>query len=161
MILGILRSDNEGLHKLLADLLVAARLQEGLRQAICESMDEGTIPAFLLLLKVIEDNDLIRFASVKRAVSTWIGIFGENSADRISGKLLGLMGSCLRDSRFCDGQLKSNDSIAISVALWAKGFWDCLLYTSQAHPYNMSLCYMKNASDSSSCRKRSCLAQSR
>lgn len=124
MILGILRSDNEGLHKLLADLLVAARLQEGLRQAICESMDEGTIPAFLLLLKVIEDNDLIRFASVKRAVSTWIGIFGENSADRISGKLLGLMGSCLRDSRFCDGQLKSNDSIAISVALWAKGFWE-------------------------------------
>ncbi|RJW37661.1 DUF4132 domain-containing protein [Clostridiales bacterium TF09-2AC] len=124
MILGILRSDNEGLHKLLADLLVAAKLQEGLRQAICESMDEGTIPAFLLLLKVIEDNDLIRFASVKRAVSTWIGIFDENSADRISGKLLGLMGSCLRDSRFCDGQLKSNDSIAISVALWAKGFWE-------------------------------------
>lgn len=124
MILGILRSDNEGLHKLLADLLVAARLQEGLRQAICESMDEGTIPAFLLLLKVIEDNDLIRFASVKRAVSTWIGIFDENSADRISGKLLGLMGSCLRDSKFCDGQLKSNDSIAISVALWAKGFWE-------------------------------------
>lgn len=124
MILGILRSDNEGLHKLLADLLVAAKLQEGLRQAICESMDEGTIPAFLLLLKVIEDNDLIRFASVKRAVSTWIGIFDENSADRISGKLLGLMGSCLRDSKFCDGQLKSNDSIAISVALWAKGFWE-------------------------------------
>lgn len=122
MILGILRSDHEGLHKLLADLLVAARLQEGLRQAICESMDEGTIPAFLLLLKTIEDNDLIRFASVKRAVSTWIGIFDENSADRINSKLLGLMGSCLRDPRSCDGLLKTNDAVAISVALWAKGF---------------------------------------
>lgn len=37
--------------------------------------------AFLTLLQVIEENDLIRFASVKRAVSTWIGIFDENSVD--------------------------------------------------------------------------------
>lgn len=40
MILGILQSDHEGLQELLGKLLVAARLQEGLRQAICESMDE-------------------------------------------------------------------------------------------------------------------------
>ena len=97
MILGILRSDNREMHRMLGDLLLAARLQEGLRQAICEAMDEGTVEAFLTLLQVIEENDLIRFASVKRAVSTWIGIFDENSVDRVNGKLLGLMGRCLRD----------------------------------------------------------------
>ena len=32
------------------------------------------------------------------------------------------MGSCLRDPRSCDGLLKTNDAVAISVALWAKGF---------------------------------------
>lgn len=122
MILGILRSDNKELQKLLCDLLLAARLQEGLRQTICETMDHGTGEAFLGLLKTIEEHDLIRYSSVKRAVSTWIGIFDENSVDRITGKLLKLMGQCLRDGAFCREQLKTNDSVAISVALWAMGF---------------------------------------
>lgn len=122
MILGIIRSDNEELHGLLGDLLLAARLQEGLRQSICESMDQGTKEAFLTLLKVIEDHDLIRYSSVKRAVSTWIGIFDENYVDRGSAKLLDLMGRCLRDRSVCMEQFTTNDSVAISVGLWALGF---------------------------------------
>ena len=51
-------------------------------------MDEGRPEAFMHLFSVIEDNNLIRYSSVKRAVSTWIGIFDENSADRISEKLV-------------------------------------------------------------------------
>ena len=122
MILGIIRSDSEELHRLLGDLLVAARLQEGLRQSICESMDQGTKEAFLRLLKVIEDHDLLRYSSVKRAVCTWIGIFDENHVDRVSAKLLGLMGRCLRDRGVCMEQFTTNDSAAISVGLWALGF---------------------------------------
>lgn len=122
MILGIMRSDHQELQKLLCDLLLAARLQEGLRQAICETMDEGTETVFRKLLKVIEDHDLIRFASVKRAVSTWIGIFDENSVDRVNGKLLNLMSQCLADPAFCKNQLKTSDSVAINAALWALGF---------------------------------------
>lgn len=122
MILGILRSDNRELQKLLGDLLLAARMQEGLRQVICEAMDEGTKEAFLILLQVIEEHDLIRYSSVKRAVSTWIGIFDEKSVDRVNGKLLSLMSRCLRDQSICREQLKTNDSIAISAALWALGF---------------------------------------
>lgn len=122
MMRGILCSDNEELHKLMCDLLLAARLQEGLRQAICETMDSGTAAAFMKLLAVIEDNDLIRYSSVKRAVSTWIGIFDENHADRVNAKLLNLMGQCLRDRAFCEEQLKTNDAVAINVALWALGF---------------------------------------
>ena len=62
MMLGIVRSDNGELHKLLGDLLLAARLQEGLRQSICETMDQGTKEAFLTLFKVIQDHDLIRYS---------------------------------------------------------------------------------------------------
>lgn len=122
MILGILRSDHKELHKLMCDLLLAARLQEGLRQAVCESMDEGTRESFMELLQVIEKNDLIRYSSVKRSVSVWIGIFNENSVDRVTGKLLELMGQCLRDRELCRELLKGNDSVAIIVALWALGF---------------------------------------
>ncbi|MCI8586912.1 MAG: DUF4132 domain-containing protein [Lachnospiraceae bacterium] len=124
MILGILRSDNEELQDLLGKLLLAARLQEGLRQAVCESMDAGTPGAFLKLLKVVEDNNLIRFSSVKRAVSTWIGIYDENSVDRVNEKLLRLMGECLRDLDFCRKQLAGDDAVAINAALWALGFYE-------------------------------------
>ncbi len=124
MIRGIVMSKSEEMYRLLGDFLLAARLQEGARQAVCETMDAGRPEAFLHLFRVIEDNDLIRYSSVKRAVSTWIGIFDERSVDRITDKLMRLMGKCLREPEFAEEQLKTNDSIAISCALWAKGFYD-------------------------------------
>ena len=92
MILGIVKSRCDELYEALGKFLLAARLQEGARQAVCETMDAGRPQAFLHLFSVIEDNNLIRYSSVKRAVSTWIGIFDEKSIDRIRDKLLRLMG---------------------------------------------------------------------
>ena len=124
LIRGIIKCKNKEMHQLLGRFLLAARLQEGARQAVCETMDAGRPEAFLHLFSVIEENDLVRYSSVKRAVSTWIGIFNEKSVDRITGKLVRLMGQCLRDEDFCREQLASNDSVAISCGLWAKGFYD-------------------------------------
>ncbi len=124
MIRGIVMSKSEELYELLGKFLLAARLQEGVRQAVCETMDAGRPEAFLHLFSVIEENNLVRYSSVKRAVSTWIGIFNENSVDRITDKLMHLMGQCVRDRAFCEEQLATNDSVAISCALWAKGFYD-------------------------------------
>lgn len=124
MIRGLVKCKNEEMYKLLGDFLLAARLQEGARQAVCETMDAGRPEAFLQLFQVIEENNLVRYSSVKRAVSTWIGIFDEKNVDRITDKLVRLMGQCLRDEAFCEEQLNTNDSIAISCALWAKGFYD-------------------------------------
>lgn len=123
LIRGIVRSKSQELYQLLGNFLLAARLQEGARQAVCETMDAGQPEAFMHLFQVIEDNHLIRYSSIKRAVSTWIGIFNEKSVDRITEKLVHLMGRCLREKEFCEEQLKTEDSIAISCALWAKGFY--------------------------------------
>lgn len=124
LIRGITMSKSQEMYQLLGQFLLAARLQEGARQAVCETMDAGRPEAFLHLFQVIEENDLVRYSAVKRAVSTWIGIFNENSVDRITEKLVRLMGQCLRDDQFCQEQLETNDSVAISCALWAKGFYD-------------------------------------
>lgn len=123
LIRGIVMSKSRELYELLGQFLLAARLQEGARQAVCETMDAGRPEAFLHLFQVIEENGLIRYSSVKRAVSTWIGIFDEKSVDRITEKLVRLMGQCLTDEGFCREQLASNDSVAISCGLWAKGFY--------------------------------------
>ncbi len=124
LIRGIVMCKNEEMYELLGKFLLAARLQEGARQAVCETMDAGRPEAFLHLFGVIEEHNLIRFSSVKRAATTWIGIFNEKSVERMSDKLLRLMGQCLRDGDFCEAQLLSEDSVAISCALWAKGFYD-------------------------------------
>lgn len=126
LISGIVMSRSQELYQVLGDFLLAARLQEGARQAVCETMDAGRPEAFLHLFQVIEDHNLIRYSAVKRAVSTWIGIFDENNVDRITEKLVRLMGQCLRNQEFCEEQLQTNDSIAISCGLWAKGFYNAM-----------------------------------
>jgi hypothetical protein len=61
-------------------LLLAAQRQEGLRQSILESADEGHPEAFRRLLDVVLDHKLLRFAAAVRAVGVWVG-FGANVAD--------------------------------------------------------------------------------
>lgn len=124
LILGIVMSHNPRMHALLCRLLVAARLQEGLRQVICETADFGTIGAFHAILSTILEHDLIRYSSVKRAVGTWIGVMTEETRDldRISNKSIDLICKCLKDVAFREECLTSEDAMAIHIALWSSSF---------------------------------------
>ncbi|MBQ8557025.1 MAG: DUF4132 domain-containing protein [Clostridia bacterium] len=126
VICGVLQSSRSDMHELIGKLLLAARLQEGLRQVICENADMGTPGAFMILLKVIEENDLIRFSSVKRAVGTWLGLMTEDSGDleRVSAKSVQLIRQCLADECLREECLSGEDSMALHIALWAIAFQD-------------------------------------
>ncbi|MBE6665515.1 MAG: DUF4132 domain-containing protein [Ruminococcaceae bacterium] len=134
LIRGIFISKRTDFHELLGKLLLAARLQEGLRQAICENADCGTAEGFLHILKVIDENDLIRFSSVKRAVGTWLGLMsGEtNNLERIGNKSVRLMRDALSDHSLRNDFLCGEDSMKIYIALWAIGFDDVLLAIRKA-----------------------------
>ena len=60
LIQAMVMSHNPRMHQLLCRLLLAARLQEGLRQSICEMADYGTMEAFQAILSTILEHDLIR-----------------------------------------------------------------------------------------------------
>lgn len=122
IIRGIVKSSDTGLHALLGKFLLAARLQEGVRQAVCENMDCGTEEAFMTLFAVICENDLIRYSSVKRAAATWIGLFNPEAAERISARTLALMQEALRDEGARKAMLSGDDAMRIITALWAAGF---------------------------------------
>ena len=124
LICGIVMSHNSRMHELLRKLLAAAKLQEGLRQAICEEADMGTTEAFHTILSTILEQDLIRYSSVKRAVGTWIGVMSEETRDldRISNKSVELICKCLKDTTFREECLASEDSMAIHIALWSYAF---------------------------------------
>lgn len=126
MFRAIVKSHNRGLHELLGRLLCAARLQEGLRQSICETMDEGTPEAFLYLLGVINENNFIRFSSVKRAVGVWLGFVEEETVklERISDKSIALITDCLTDPAKREEYLNSEDSMKIHIGLWSLGFYE-------------------------------------
>ena len=126
LVRGVLYSHRADFHELLGKLLLAARLQEGLRQVICENADYGTKAGFLTILKVIADNNLIRFSSVKRAVGTWLGILTEESRDleRVSEKSVRLIIDCLENEDVRKECLASEDAMKIYVALWSYGLDD-------------------------------------
>ncbi|MBE6640925.1 MAG: DUF4132 domain-containing protein [Ruminococcaceae bacterium] len=126
LVRGVLLSHRSDFHELLGKLLLAARLQEGLRQVICENADCGTKAGFLAILKVIADNNLIRFSSVKRAVGTWLGILTGESRDleRVSEKSVRLIIDCLENESTRKEYLASEDAMKIYIALWSYGFED-------------------------------------
>ena len=126
LVRGVLFSHRADFHELLGKLLLAARLQEGLRQVICENADYGTKAGFLTILKVIADNNLIRFSSVKRAVGTWLGILTEESRDleRVSEKSVRLIIDCLENESVRKECLASEDAMKIYIALWSYGLDD-------------------------------------
>ncbi|WP_407541690.1 DUF5724 domain-containing protein (plasmid) [Deinococcus radiomollis] len=55
-------------------LLLAAQRQEGLRQVILESVDEAHPDAFVRALRLILQEDLLRFAACLRAADVWFGL---------------------------------------------------------------------------------------
>lgn len=124
IIRAVFKSDDKDLHKLLGQLLVAARLQEGVRQAICENMDCGTIQAFRTLFEVIEENDLLRYSAVRRAVATWIGILDPDHLVRSSNKTFKLMKEVVFDKNRAHQLVDSDDAMSILVGLWGIGFYE-------------------------------------
>ena len=116
---GILKSGNPELHKLLGDLLLAAKLQEGLRQSILENADSGRVEAFILLIKLVLEHDLIRYSSVVRALDVWMGLSEGFDDKRVVAKLLTLGHACLTDKKVLQAGLKSKDTLEIYTALWA------------------------------------------
>lgn len=122
LIIGLLMSRNPAAHKMAGDLLLAARLQEGLRQAVVESADEGSKEGFMYILKLILNNDLARFSSVARAVGVWTGLAIPPDRPAALNRCLSLALECLTDPGAREVHLQSQDVLEIYMSLWAIAF---------------------------------------
>ncbi|TXK83532.1 DUF4132 domain-containing protein [Paenibacillus sp. N3.4] len=119
VIRGIFFCHQEEAHQMLGQMLIAARLQEGLRQSIVESMDEGTIEAFTYLLKVIIDHDFIRYSSVIRALDVWTGLALEAANTRVVKQCIEYAHTCLSDEGLRQEWAESNDVHKLYFSIWA------------------------------------------
>ena len=119
-------SNNKELLELTGKLLLAAKLQEGVRQEICENMDRGLQENFEYMFKIIYDNNLIRFSSVKRALGTWTGLTRDENADisKFGKKELEIINKLIANPKYEDELLKSDDNVEVYLALWNKSTRD-------------------------------------
>ena len=119
-------SNNKELLELTGKLLLAAKLQEGVRQEICENMDRGLQENFEYMFKIIYDNNLIRFSSVKRALGTWTGLTRDEDTDisKFGKKELEIINKLIANPKYEDELLKSDDNVEVYLALWNKSARD-------------------------------------
>lgn len=126
IIKGLLMSHSSQAHKWVGDLLLAAKLQEGLRQTIVECMDEGSKEGFLYLLKLILDHDLARFSSVVRALDVWTGLGIIAQKPAVIKKCLETGYRCLTEDAYAAECLASHDALLIYMGLWSMAFDDVM-----------------------------------
>lgn len=119
IIKGMCLSHSQEVYDMLGQLLISARLQEGLRQSIVESMDEGTMEATLYIFKIIMENDFVRYSSVVRALNVWTGLGLEGANTRVVKQCIEYAYNALRDEELCLEWLRSDNPHKVYMALWA------------------------------------------
>lgn len=122
---GVILSGNEELLCDLERLLLAAKLQEGVRQQILEAADMGSVEVFTRFLKLCIEEDLLRFSGVCRAFFTWTGM-GEIEEKPQAVKTWGRYAyDCLTDRTIRAEYAESEDNTKAYFAFWAMG---CIEY---------------------------------
>ena len=106
---------------LVEQLLLAAQLQEGLRQMILESLDETSLASLQHFIGVILEHNLTRFSSVVRAVDVWFGFGWEAPQQSVIKRTLELSQTFLSDRMAAEKAVNSKDNIERYVSLWAVG----------------------------------------
>ena len=120
LIKSCLMVEDKRYHTLVEKTLLAAQLQEDLRQMILEALDETTIPVFQYFIGLILEHNLNRFSSVVRAVDTWFGFGWEAPQQSVVKRTLELAQVYLGDlDKAREVAVSSQDNLERYVALWA------------------------------------------
>lgn len=121
VIVAIEKSEDEMLQGILTKVLLAASLQEGLRQSILETADEYQMSYFMSLLGVIAEHNLLRFSSVKRSVLTWIGIGFDHVEDKDIAMIFDHIYRFYHDETLRVQAYQSENPLLVYLALYCLG----------------------------------------
>ncbi|MGC3972725.1 MAG: hypothetical protein QM775_36905 [Pirellulales bacterium] len=122
----LLLSNRRAGWELMEKTLLAAQRQEGLRQAILEAVDETHPEAFRRLLRIILDEDLVRFAAVVRAFDVWVGQPWSAAAAGMVKKGLEQIVEFLENPAAREKAYAGKDPQATYYALWAAATEDAV-----------------------------------
>lgn len=118
VIQSLLGASRQSGWELIEKTLLAAQRQEGLRQSILDGSDMAHPEAFKRLLRLIIDEDLIRFSSVARSVDVWLRLLWDSSSTRVLHENVESILSLLDSPAAHKEALKSDDPETVYRALW-------------------------------------------
>lgn len=121
IIRAVIISGNEELVDILLKLLLAARLQEGLRQVILENADAGSVDTLTRILKLCIEEDMFRYSSTIRAFDTWTGLGYGDEKPAVVKKCAQLAYECMTDEAKRKLYIESDDNLEAYFALWGMG----------------------------------------
>lgn len=114
-------------------LLLAAQRQEGLRQVILESVDFAHADAFRRMLRVIVENNLVRFSATVRAADVWLGLQLDSQSARYVNDTLESLVTLLDDDKARAKALAGTNAEMAFLALWSIAFDDAPQAVRSAH----------------------------
>lgn len=124
VILALLYADCPRGWNYIEKMLLAAQRQEGLRQAIVESIDFAHIGAFKRMLNLLVEERLVRFSSVVRAVNVWLGYQWDSASEKTVSDVLNRICLFLNDREELERALYDDDPETTYLALWSLGVQD-------------------------------------
>lgn len=105
-------------------LLLAAQRQEGLRQTVLEAIDEAHPQAFRRMLKLILDENLLRFSATVRAIDVWFGLQWSALTPAVLRNTVTELIRYLEDPAARDEALTRASGESLYLALWTIAFDD-------------------------------------
>jgi hypothetical protein len=120
--------------ELIEKMLLAAQRQEGLRQVILESVDEAHPQAFRRMLRLILDNNLVRFSAVVRAADVWFGLQWDAVSTRVVHQTLERVLGFLEDPAAREEAIQKECGETLYLALWTAGYEDAGAAVRLAQP---------------------------
>lgn len=146
------QSENRELQDLLTQIFLNAKLQEGLRQAVIETADEGQIEYFFRIIDTVKNENLLRFSSVQRGILTWIGIGYETVEEKQIKFIFSVLCDYLSDEEKRTRGLKDENPLCVYLALYCKGIYNVdeaiaeaveMLSSPERHIVASALIYLK------------------
>ncbi|MEO0708337.1 MAG: DUF5724 domain-containing protein, partial [Cyanobacteria bacterium J06649_5] len=110
--------------QLMENMLVAAQRQEGLRQSILETVDEAHPEAFTRMLRVIVEQNMVRFSATVRAADVWFGLNWDVEHKPHVQQSLEQLLALLENPEQQAKALRGDDPKQVYVALWVLAFED-------------------------------------
>jgi hypothetical protein len=122
----LLVASREDGWELMEKMLLAAQRQEGLRQSILEAVDLAHPRAFRRMLKVIVDQNLVRFSAVLQAMDVWLGFGWDAESPGVINRTLTRVIELLEDEAARKKALAGTDAEAVYLSLWAMATEDAM-----------------------------------
>jgi HEAT repeat protein len=123
---GLLAASRPDGWEFIEKLLLAAQRQEGLRQVILEAIDEAHPQAFRRMVRLLLDENLLRFSAAVRAVDVWFGLGWDALSTGVVQKTLETVARFLEDSQARSEAISKGDPQSVYFALWTLGFEDAM-----------------------------------